>query len=151
MTICDKFELTIIDGQLCYSLDIAKLREKPTKSGKENGLFLLLDPNPYQVNVGEKNVVGSRTTDKSFKVLIHTLEHYTISESGSYGMTSLKRMTGTKKFEQLPDDQKKCAVHNREECQTKRYLDQVQERCHCSSWALQIAEDKPQVRAKTIK
>ena len=99
MTICDRFEPTIIEGQLCYSLDIAKLREKPTKSGKENGLFLLLDPNPYQVNVGEKNVVGARTTDQSFKVLIHTLEHYTISESGSYGMTSLKRMTGTKKFE----------------------------------------------------
>ena len=28
LTICDKFKTTILDGQLCYSLDIAKLDEK---------------------------------------------------------------------------------------------------------------------------
>ena len=47
-TLCDKFESTIFEGQLCYSLDTAKYTQKPTKSGKRNGLFLLLDPTPNQ-------------------------------------------------------------------------------------------------------
>ena len=39
LIICDKFKPTILEGQLCYSLDIVKLGEKGTKSGKNNGLF----------------------------------------------------------------------------------------------------------------
>ena len=50
ITMCNKFQPTILDGQLCYSLDIAKLEVGPTKSGKANGLFLLLDPVPYQLD-----------------------------------------------------------------------------------------------------
>ena len=34
VTVCDKFKATIFEGQLCFSLDIAKLKEYPTKLGK---------------------------------------------------------------------------------------------------------------------
>ena len=44
MTLCDKFESTILDGQLCYSFDVTKFTRKPTKTGTQGGLFLLLDP-----------------------------------------------------------------------------------------------------------
>ena len=135
LTICDKFEPTFLEGQLCYSLDVAKLVEKPTKSGKTNGLFLLLDPNP-QSNTSDKNVGGSRKGP--FKIFIHTLAQYTTFGPGSYGMSALKRMTGTKSFEQLADHQKKCLVHIREECQTQKYLDQVQRECKCIPWSLEI-------------
>ena len=51
------FESKILDGQLCYSLDVAKMIGK-TKTGRANGLFLLLDPNPYQLNITEENKEG---------------------------------------------------------------------------------------------
>ena len=133
LTICDKFKPTIPEGQLCYSLDIAKLGKKPTKSDKPNGLFLLLDPNPYQLNTDVKIVEDSKTGDQSFKVFIQTLAQYSSFGPGSYGM----RMPGTENFEQLPDHRKKCLVDNREECQTQKYLDQVQRECNCIPWALQ--------------
>ena len=150
MTICDKFEPIILEGQLCYSLDIAKLVKKRSKSGKSDGLFLLLDPNPYQRNVTEKNVGGSKTGHQSVKVFIHTLAQYTTFGPGSYGMSALKKMTGTKSFKQLPDHQKKCLVHNREECQTRKYLDQVQGECNCTLWAQQTDSGKKQVKSKHI-
>ena len=151
LAICNKFESTILEGQLCYSLDIAKLGEKTTKSGKTNGLFLLLDPNPYQSNATEKNVGASRRGEQSIKVFIHTLAQYSTFGPGSYGMSALKRMTGTKNFEQLPTKQKKCLVHNKEECQTQKYLDQVQRECKCIPWALGIGQGKNQVNPGLYK
>ena len=150
MTVCDKFESIILEGQRCYSLDIAKLGGKPTKPGKENGLFLLLDPNPYQLNTTAKNVGDSSTEEQHFRVFIHTLAQYSTFEPGSYGMTTLKRMTGTKSFEHLPDHQKQCLVHNRDECQTRKYLDQVQKECNCIPWALQTDQEKNQVISNSI-
>ena len=145
LTSCDKFEPTILEGQLCYSLDAAMLGEKPTKSGKANGLFLLLDSDPYQPNATEK---GSRAGNQSFKVFIHTLAQYSTFGPGSYGMSALKKMTGTKSFEQLPTKQKKCLVHNREECQNHKYLDQVLKECNCTPWALGTDQGKNQVKPK---
>ena len=151
LTICDKFKPTILEGQRCYSLDIAKLGEKTTKLGKTNGLFLLLDPNPYQSNDTAKKVEESKLGVKSFKVFIHTLAQYSSFGPGSYGMSTLKRMTGTESFKQLPDHQKKCLVHNREKCQTQKYLDQVQRECNCTPWALQTDQGKTQVKTRESK
>ena len=145
MTICDKFKPTILEGQLCYSIDIAKLGQKPTNSGKSNGLFLLLDPKPYDFKSIENSASGS-VTGQSFKVSIHTLAQYVVYGPGSYGMNVLKKMTGTKSFEQLPDRQKKCLVHNREECQTRKYLNQVKMKCQCIPWALHTDQGKNQVK-----
>ena len=145
LTICDKFETIILEGQICFSLDIAKLEEK-TKSGKSNGLLLLLDPKPYQSD----SIGGSKTEDQSFQVFIHTLAQYSTFGAGSYGMSALKKMTVTKSFEKLPDQQKQCIVHNREECQTRRYLDQVQRECNCIPWAFHTDQDKDQVKTKSI-
>ena len=60
MTVCDKFHPTILEGQLCHTLDLKKHIgiEHPTKSGKPNGLFLLLDPNPYQLGQANDNDDG---------------------------------------------------------------------------------------------
>ena len=40
--VCTKFHPTVLDGELCYTLDISSL---DTKAGKEQGLLLLLDFN----------------------------------------------------------------------------------------------------------
>ena len=133
MIVCDKFQPTILEGQLCYTLNSALLKKKSTKSGKSNGLFLLLDPHPYRLSERDE----STTEDQEFKVFIHTLAQYTTFGPGCSAMTMLKKMTGTSRFKQLPDHQKKCLAHNREECQTKKYLDQVQKECNCMPWVFQ--------------
>ena len=136
MTTCGEFQATVLEGQLCYSLDVAKLIEKPSRPGKQNGLFLLLDPRPYSVNGSENNRGVSRTEQESFKVSVHTLAQYTTTGPGSYGMSDLKKIVTTKSFDQLPDHQKKCHTRNREECQTEKYFDAVKRECKCLPWAL---------------
>ena len=150
---CGQFEPTMLEGQLCYSLNL-KHRGKTTRSGKSKGLFLLLDPSPYQLNVIDKYVLGSKTRF-SAKVHIQTLESFTTFGPGSLMMDTLKKMTGTQRFMELPDIQKKCSPHNREECQTQKYLDQVRRECNCVPWAsttnmidkVQVIKTKPTIDA----
>ena len=142
ITVCDKFQPTILEGQLCVSLGVAELKEYPTKSGKSNGLLLLLDTKPYQLIEKDRNFRGSKVSSPKFKVFVNTLAQYTSFGPGSYAMNSLKKMTGTKSFRQLLDSQKKCKVHNREDCQTEKYLAQVQKQCKCMPWALQTNKVK---------
>ena len=137
ITMCNKFKTTIIDGQICYSLDIAKVGKTRTGPRKENGLFLLMDSNPYALNSG--------INQQSFKVFIHTLAQYTAIGPGSYAMGTLKSMTGTEDFVRLPVDQKKCLVHNREKCQTDKFLDQTKSTCGCVPWPLRTDDSEEKV------
>ena len=134
MTICDQFEPVILEGQQCYSLDQTKLKGS-VKSGKANGLFILLDPFPYRPNITAKNAKGQK--DQSFKIFIQTLSTFTTFGPGSYAMSALKKVTGTASFMQLPEEDKICRVHNRENCQTQKYLERVWKECSCIPWALQ--------------
>ena len=132
---CDKFEPMILEGQLCHSLDVMKFMKRSTRAGKTNGLRILLDPNPFRLNVIGESKLNDHT--QAFKVYVHTLAQYTAFGPGEYAMTALKRMTGTDSFKQLPDRQKNCQVHNREDCETKRFLDQVKSTCNCVPWVLE--------------
>ena len=138
LTFCDKFQPTILEGQLCYSLDVTKLERKATKTGKRNGLFLLLDPNPYPMESTDGRVKAARNDQESFKVYIHTLAEYTAFGPGAYAIHNLKRMTGKSSFYQLPDSQKYCQVHSREKCQTDIFLSQVEFNCKCVLWTPMI-------------
>ena len=130
-TYCDKFEPTFLEGQLCYSLNVTKFERKTTKTGKQSGLFLLLDPNPYPMKSNDGSVKAARNDQESFKVYIHTLAENTAFGPGAYAMQALKKMTGTPSFYQLPDSQKECQVHSRERCQTEKFLIQVKDSCKC--------------------
>ena len=131
LTVCDKFEPTILEGQLCYSIDIAKLEKRQTEAGKKKGLFLLLDSSPYQIQDDKSSAKDERNKEETFKVYIHTLAPFTAYGPGAFAMSTLKSMTGTTSFEELPENQKKCVVHNREECQTDKFLSQVKANCGC--------------------
>ena len=138
LTVCDKFKPIILEGQLCYSIEVAdfvKSKTNPTQWDNNNdGLLLLLDPKPYPLTPSD--IGAQRKNQDSFKVYIHTLAQHTAYGPGSYGMNALKKMTGTESFLQLPDSQKKCRVHNREKCQTDKFLEQVKRNCSCVPWPL---------------
>ena len=134
LTMCNTFEPIILEGKLCYSLDITKMEKNSTVAGKAGGLFLILDPNPYLQNFGK-----NQTTDpKPFEIYINTLGQYRAYEGGAYAMRTLKKMTATESFTHLPDSQKKCLVHNKVECQAKKFIDKVKSKCKCIPWALQM-------------
>ena len=145
LTVCDKFKPIILESQLCYSLDVSKYTNQPTKMGKKHGLFLLVDPTLYQTNSNERNVEAELNVQDSFKVYIHTLAQHAEYGPGAYAMYTLKSMAGTKSFEQLPESQKKCRVHNREKCQTNKFLEQVKHNCSCVPWSLQNEGSKEKV------
>ena len=144
-TYCDKFEPTFLEGQLCYSLNVTKFERKTTKTGKQSGLFLLLDPNPYPMKYNDGSVKAARNDQESFKVYIHTLAENIAFGPGAYAMQALKKMTGTPSFYQLPDSQKECQVHSREKCQTEFFLNQVESICSCVPWALPTEKSKTKV------
>ena len=151
LTACDKFKETILEGQHCFSLDVSKIGKTETKSGISNGILLLLDPNSYQVKTeNDAGVQAQLKEDQSVKINIHTLAPHSMLGPGYYAMSSLKKMTGTESFEQLPDSKKKCIVHNREECQTRKYLNLVQKECGCTPWTLHSNQDKNQVKVKVL-
>ena len=62
--------------------------------------------------------MDGKNKQETFKVYIHTLSPFTAYGPGAFAMSTLKRMTGTTSFMELPENRKKCAVHNRQECQT---------------------------------
>ena len=55
---------------------------------------------------------------------------------GSYVMSALKKMRGTASFLALPDGARNCQIETFESCQTRRYMEEVQERCGCVPWVL---------------
>ena len=144
LTICDKFEPTILEGQLCYSINIGQIEKRQTEAGKTKGLFLLLDPTPYQMQDDERGVETEGNKPQTFKVYIHTLAPFTVYGHGAFAMSTLKSMTGTESFEELPNNQKKCTVHDREKCQTEKFFSQVKANCSCVPWSLTM-NDKGQV------
>ena len=137
VSVCDKFKPFLLEGQLCYSFDIARHAKIPAKVGKLNGLLLLVDPNPYRIKSSGRSYEAQLNDEQSFKVYIHTLAQHTAYGPGAYGMNALKSITGKDSFLQLSDDQKKCRVHNREECQTAKFLEQVNTNCSCVPWSLE--------------
>ena len=105
----------------------------------------MLDSNPYQVNSSVWNVETERNYHETFKIYIHTLALHTAFGPGTYGMHALKSMTGTESFEELPESQKKCRVHNREKCHTEKFLDLVKRNCSCIPWPLANKDSKEKV------
>ena len=142
---CDKFEPTILEGQLCHSLNITKFEGKPTKTGRKSGLLLLMDPIPYLMKTTAGSVKNARNDQELFKVYIHTLAGHTAFGPGAYAMQTLKKMTGKPSFYEMQDSKKECQVHSREKCQTELFLNQVNSNCSCVSWALGSGNDDNKV------
>ena len=161
---CGKFQPYILEGQLCYSLDLRDIVRGGSGKGSENALLLVLDSNMIQLSnlhiidsngkeeqEGEraKKNNGENDEDNSFleteesshdnhlaRIYLHTMTHFTSSKNGSYVLTVLKKMTGTAGFLKIPDEEKGCQVEIYEECNTRKYLERVGEECKCVPWAL---------------
>ena len=143
-TVCSTFKPTVLEGQLCYSLDLSTLKTNRSKAGKRYGLLLLIDPGiDDKKQESESKQLDQKFTslnletvsgEQSFaRIYINTLASFSDNRAGSYAMSVLKRMTGTEGFLELTD--KGCQIENFEDCQAKRYVKEVQKQCDCVPWA----------------
>ena len=139
--LCSSFLPTILEGQLCYNLDLKKV----SGHGKANELMLLLDYNEdrsVQVTTNTSSAVKSPNRMLNFgialgnlqgvsaKVQINTLSPHVSYGGGVYMMSVVKRMTAKEDFLKMPLKDRKCEVELYEDCRTKMLI----ENCDCVPW-----------------
>ena len=91
-------------------------------------------PDPYTLSLKPPS------DDKSSaRIYLNTLNSFTDTRTGTYSLSVLKKITGTKNFLKLPDKDKDCQIEAFEECQIKGYVKEIQDKCDCIPWALGIA------------
>ena len=153
-TVCDQFQPTVLEGQLCYKLEPNKTKTIHSKTGKKYSLLVILE---QEISTQKQYVQHDTEFDKnkmvkyinmeyekpkadSARIYIHTLSQGMLSHfgyrTGSYGMSSLKKMSGTARFLQLPEDTIGCKLETFEERNTNLFIEQVQAQCGCVPWAL---------------
>ena len=145
--ICNKFKPTILDGQLCYAIDMKDiLKEKVTRPGRGFGLMLAIEQKAKNVEQASHSFATSLKQgrlytkidipDFSSSIHLNNLVKYTDSRAGLYKMSVLKKMTGTEGFLGLADATKGCHIEDQTECERKKYVEEVQKRCGCLPWSL---------------
>ena len=72
------------------------------------------------------------------RITLNTMARFTKYGSGSYKLSVLKKMTGTKSFIGLPDEVKQCQIESFADCQVRRYLEEVNKVCGCVPWSLKV-------------
>ena len=136
--LCSSFLPTILEGQLCYKLDLKKV----SGNGKENELMLLLDYNEERsLQISSNKSITTKTSNEtlnfgtavdniqgsSVKIVINTLSSFTGFGGGVFKMTDVKRMTAKEDFLKMPFKDKRCEVELYEDCRTRKLL----EECNC--------------------
>ena len=143
-TVCSQFQPTVLEGQLCYSLNLSKIAQNRAKPGLKFGLVLILDPSEKEhtsliENSDEMTSLSFETftnVESSARIYLNTLASFSAYQAGSYALSALKKMTGTEGFLNLPSKVKGCKTETFEECHATRYIKEVHKQCGCVPWAI---------------
>ena len=147
--LCSSFQPTLLEGQLCYKLQVSAT----SAEGKKNQLMMLLDYNEdrsiyAQNEIGTKRLLDSMAKTmntnilnmggavdiqkKEAKVHIDTLSSFRGFGSGTYKISDVKKMTTTDDFMNLPLKDRKCEVKPYDKCRNQKLL----EECNCDQLAI---------------
>jgi hypothetical protein len=149
--VCSKFQPTVLDGALCYALNMNTVLpngKKETTPGKGNGVLFAIDlgmsieadDSKSNARMDQKWFLNTKNSQgKGISIHINTMSRISDSRPGTYVMNALKKMTGTDAFLALPDETKDCQIEPEDKCRTRRYIEEVQRQCGCVPWALNIA------------
>ena len=155
-TFCSQFRPTLLEGQLCYLLNVSSLNQPKSKVGFNNGLMLVLDESSgYANHLGEakrdmrtvNDIVSlelkpPNSAQHSTRIYLNNLASFVGYSKGSYMMSALKKMKGTKEFLDLADNKKGCSIETFEDCQKRNYFKKVVPKCGCIPWALSNQEEQ---------
>ena len=148
--ICNKFKPTILNGQLCYTLDLKDILKGKvvTRPGRGFGLTLAIEQKEIAApkDEGLKTFTNSLQSGRLYtrmdvpefspSIHLNNLVKYTDTRAGLYKMSVLKKMTGTDGFLNLADVTKGCQIEVKEDCEKRKYLEEVEQRCGCLPWTL---------------
>ena len=149
--ICSGFKPTLLEGQLCYSMDLSLIGLPETKEGVQNGLVLILDPGTNMEtketrtmhqeggHISTLNPTPVKANQNSAKIYLNTLSSFTDIGAGSFALSVLKKITGTKGFLNLADETKNCQTESLEDCMVKAYVEEGLSQCGCVPLALSSA------------
>ena len=147
-TACSQFQPTVLEGQLCFSLDLSLHGPNKTNSGLDSELLMIIDPGMTVAQSYSKENVETSTSfslkhasndDTSARIHLNTLASFTSSKAGRYTMSVLKKMTGSMNFQRLPDLDKHCQIGTYEACQSRGYLEEIHSQCGCLPWPFHSA------------
>ena len=131
---------------------MSRIATVKSKSGSSSyGLLMMVDPSKstieYELDTDVEGKVGRNLLDltpqgaseHSPRIVVNTLESISDYRAGRYGLTALKKMTGSESFLDLPDETKNCDIERLETCQARKYIEEIQAQCGCVPWALSSA------------
>ena len=149
--VCDIFEPSVFDGQLCYQVGDLKHSGQAVSEGKASGLMLLIDVNFekfIEISAHDENDnkierpindvyfgQAKRSNQNLASIHIGTLAKYVGHGPGDYALTAIKQMAGTDNFLAWPEEMRDCAIEKYEECQMKEFYQSTHE-CSCSPFHL---------------
>ena len=148
--LCTSFNPTILEGQLCYKLNL----NMTSGQGKRNELMLILDYNEdrsLQAASNGNEDVKSNTDTLNFdtavesiqgvsaKIQINTLSPYVGFGGGKFVLTDVKRMSAKEDFLKMSLKDRKCEVELYEDCRTRKLLKE----CNCVPWEVPGYQVKP--------
>ena len=146
--VCNSFKPKVLDGELCYALNIKSHLSNvslKSKAGRGKGLLLAIDNGiSIESKVDQKAVAKRKdfmrtemkTSGNKARLYILTSHRHEDSRPGKYTMKSLKVMAATDNFLAMPDDVKGCQKEANEDCKSRRYVSEVQKICGCIPWPL---------------
>ena len=74
-------------------------------------------------------------------IYIPTLSKLRAEAVGTFSLSDIKQMTGSEKFLEKKDFAKGCSEVDFEECQSQKFLENVQKDCNCVPWQLYTVLD----------
>ena len=127
-TFCDKFKPSVLNGQLCYSLNLSQVTSSKSIVGQRNSLVIVLDqPSGFGLSGKEKSLAT---------IHLDRIGGYTKNKAGKYHMTALKKMSGTDAFMALTTSEKGCQEESYQDCKTKIIFAEMEKECKCIPWQL---------------
>ena len=139
-TACSHFQPTVLEGQLCYSLDLSKVAKDGSKSGLQSGLMMILDSSSNidqeMETIGNNPLMKMKPSGHSSRIYLNTLASFTDLRAGSYAISAVKKMVATDTFLSLPVENRNCQLQTSEDCKIQQYVKDVQGQCGCVPWAL---------------
>ena len=136
---CNSFSPTIMEGQLCYALNISKIGLVKEAlffidTNLERSVHTSQQDSKKAATLGLKQGLGGKK--QLAKIHIDTLEPFTSETFASYALTSLKKMTSTQNFEEMSDKDKGCRMEARAECERNILVQKITEMCKCVPFSL---------------
>ena len=143
--VCLAPQPSILQGQICYKIRMDGVQAVPRTgyslqvlldsepSTPEANFELLIEDDHHSDMIEDGDHPG---TGMHADIYIPTLSKLRMEAVGTFSLSDIKQMTASEKFLAKDDSDKGCSEVAFEDCQSERFLENVQEICKCIPWQI---------------